>query len=518
MRLSLHIAIFLFLLSASVLRGQDASLQDGYHVFRYPNGVISSEGTIRNGKPDGYWRSYYVTGVMKSEGKRTSFMLDSIWVFYDQAGDTLEKISYLYGRKNGFYLKYQKDSYHGLYIFSRELYAGDRKEGTAHLYFPDGSVKQTIPYNEGRKEGLSREFDQNGKVITLLEYRNDFLVSRQVINRVDNRGYRQGDWKEFHPNGTVSKEMTYRDDRLQGYYREFDTRGRLTLTMLYDGGNLIEGERDDNTGIEILNRYNDSGGLIYSGPFRNGEPVGVHREYDGAGTVINAIIYNDDGLKISEGIVNEAGVRTGRWNDFYPDGTLQAEGQYVDNRQSGTWRFYNRSGKVEQTGAFINGRADGTWRWYYDDGSLLREEEYFQGRRDGPYREYGRDGEVIVEGEYADGERNGEWKYSSGDYSEEGRYILGLMDGTWRSFYPDGKQRFRGNYVQGNPQGVHFYWYPSGKVMEERHYDRGLREKTWKKYSEEGLLDITITYRRDVETAINGIRITASEGDTRIIK
>lgn len=497
---------------------QEVDLKDGYQVFRYPNGSISSEGYIRNGKPDGYWKSYYVTGVLKSEGKRTSFLLDSIWIFYDQVGDTLEKISYLYGKKNGFYLKYGKDSFRGLYITSRELYAGDRKEGTAYLYFPDGNIKQTLPYVDGKKEGLSKEYDINGNIITLFEYRNDFLVSRQMVNRIDNKGLKQGDWKDFHSNGNVHREMTYRDDLLQGYYREYDARGRLTVTMLYDAGRLIEGQSDDNTEIEIINRYNDAGGLIYSGPYRNGVPVGIHREYDASGTISGSKIYSDEGIVVSEGIVNEAGNRTGKWTDFYHDGIVQAEGQYTENRQSGVWRFFDRSGKLEQTGSFINGRAEGLWRWFYNDGSLLREEEYYQGKRDGSYTEYSPYGDVIVSGSYADGERNGEWKYSSGDYSEQGKYILGLMDGLWQSFYPGGKQRFKGNYIQGNPNGNHVYYHPNGKIMEERYYDMGIRERNWKKYNEDGLLAITITYRRDTETAINGIKIRAAEGDVKIIK
>lgn len=515
-RILLLSCVFLaFLENAS---SQEQSLKDGYQVFRYPNGTVSSEGNIKNGKPDGYWKSYYVTGVMKSYGKWNNSNLDSIWVFFDQAGDTIEKISYLFGKKNGYNVRYQKDSFYGLFIYSRELYAGDRKEGTAFLYFPDGKPRQTIPYSAGKKEGLSKEFDTNGNVITLFEYRNDFLVSRQIINRTDQKGLKQGDWKEFHQNGNISREMTYRDDLLHGYYREYDIRGRITSIMLYENGRITEAAADDNTQIEIVNRYNDSGGLIYSGPYRNGSPVGIHREYDGNGNIISSKIYNDDGLLLSEGIVNEAGNRNGKWRDYYSDGTLQAEGQYADNRQSGTWRFYNRAGRVEQTGSFLNGRAEGLWRWYYDDGSLLREEEYFQGRRDGAYTEYSRDGRVIVTGEYADGEKNGEWKYSSGDYSEEGRYILGLMDGQWKSYYPDGKLRFRGNYQQGNAQGPHIYYFPDGKVMEERFYDTGLREKTWKRYGEDGLLAISITYRRDVETAINGIKIRAAEGDVKIIK
>ena len=95
-----HILISLMIVALSaVLDAQDVKLEDGYNVFRYPNGSISSEGYIKDGKPDGYWKSYYITGVLKSEGKRRNHLLDSIWVFYTQTGDTLEKLDYLYGKK-----------------------------------------------------------------------------------------------------------------------------------------------------------------------------------------------------------------------------------------------------------------------------------------------------------------------------------------------------------------------------------------------------------------------------------
>jgi hypothetical protein len=90
--------LFVFLRTTGYAQDKEA-LKDGYQIFKYPNGTVSSEGLIKNGKPEGFWKSYYVTGVKKSEGKRTNFMLDSIWLFYDQAGDTTEKINYLYGKK-----------------------------------------------------------------------------------------------------------------------------------------------------------------------------------------------------------------------------------------------------------------------------------------------------------------------------------------------------------------------------------------------------------------------------------
>jgi antitoxin component YwqK of YwqJK toxin-antitoxin module len=508
-----------FILAGFISFGQTGNtIQDGYQIFRYPNGTVSSEGLFKNGKPDGYWKSYYVTGLKKSEGKYSSFQLDSIWVFFDQAGDTVEKINYLFGKRNGYCYKYRKDLSEGIYIYSRELYAGDKKEGTAFFYYPDGKIQQTISYNDGKKEGLSKEFDKNGTVITQLEYNNDFLISRERINRVDVKGLKQGVWKEFYPAGGVKSEKNFRDDQLHGYYKEKDARGVLVLTMLYDNGSIVKSEVEDEPDIEIENKYDQNNRLIYSGPYRNKIPVGVHREFGADGKVTNAYVYNDNGLLLSEGIVDEGGKFNGKWKDLYPDGTTLAEGQYSDSRRTGVWKFYTASGKLEQTGSFNNGRPDGLWKWYYENGTLLREEEYFQGQRDGVYTEYSPAGDIIAQGGYTDGEKNGAWKYKSGDNTEEGNYIIGLRDGLWKSYYSDGKIRFKGNYMQGNPDGQLTYYYENGRPREEQFYRMGIKQKTWKKYDEEGVPVLTITYKDDAEVSINGVKINLPESDVKLIK
>ncbi|MFN2380004.1 MAG: toxin-antitoxin system YwqK family antitoxin [Bacteroidales bacterium] len=497
---------------------QNIDLKDGYHVFNYPNGAISSEGTIRDGKPDGYWKSYYVTGVLKSEGNRRNFLLDSVWVFYTQTGDTLEKIDYVLGRKSGYYIKYKRDNVFGLYIWSRELYAGDRREGIGRQYFPDGGLMLTIPYSNGKKEGLSREYDRNGRIITLYEYRNDFLTARRRINRYDGDGLKQGEWVEFYPGGTVKSEVTYRNDMMHGYYKEYDSRGILTLTMLYDNGVIVEESVDDDPDIEVVNRYDNNGNLIFSGPYREGIPVGVHREYDGKGNVISSFIFNDKGVKVSEGIVDEEGNRQGEWKNLFPDGGVKETGSYSANRRSGLWRFFNEKGETVQLGSYRNGREDGRWVWYYDDGSVLREEEYFQGKRDGSFAEYARDGSLISSGSYTDGERNGPWVYTVGDHREEGSYIMGLRDGEWKYFDTEGNLLYRGKYLQGNPDGYHFYYRDNGRVAEEQYYSSGIREKTWKKYDTEGNVFMTIAYKNDIEVRINGVRINLPDSGVRLIR
>jgi antitoxin component YwqK of YwqJK toxin-antitoxin module len=513
------VILIFFIITCKISSSQESeNLKDGYQIFKYPNGAVSSEGLIKNGKPEGFWKSYYVTGIKKSEGKRTNFLLDSIWLFYDQAGDTTEKINWLYGKKNGWYYKYNKDPSHGVYIWSKELFAADRKEGTAFNYYPDGKVLQTFTYNAGKKEGLSKEYDKDGNIITLLEYTNDFLVSRDRINRTDKNGLKQGDWKEFYQNGRIKTEKSYKDDLVHGYYKEYDIHGKLVLTMLYENGAIVKSRVEDEPDIEIVNKHDEDGKLIYSGPFRNKIPVGVHREYGKDGKVTNAFIYNDNGLLLSEGIVDEAGNRNGKWKDLFSDGKVQAEGQFTDNRRTGQWKFYNISEKVEQTGSYNNNRPDGLWNWYYDSGALRKEEEYFQGQRDGRSTEYSESGDIIAQGQYSDGEKNGPWKYKTGDITEEGKYITGLKDGLWKTSYINGKLKFKGNFVQGNPDGLQTFYYENGKIKEEQYFQMSIRQKTWKKFTEDGTTFLVISYKDDVEVSINGVRIKLPESDTKLIK
>ena len=58
----LKILFFIFCLFTTVA-GHQALGQDNDSlkpaVYYFENGKVSSEGTLRNGKPDGYWKSYH---------------------------------------------------------------------------------------------------------------------------------------------------------------------------------------------------------------------------------------------------------------------------------------------------------------------------------------------------------------------------------------------------------------------------------------------------------------------------
>lgn len=514
---------WLFIVScASIYAQTEETLKDGYTYFYYPNRQVSSEGIIRNGKPDGYWKTYYVTGIIKSEGKRNNFLLDSIWSFYDVTGDTIEKISYMYGKKNGYYYKYdfknaEITSFNGN-IVSKELYINDKKEGQSFYYYENGKIHNVINYVNGKMQGLAKEYSKNGEIITLLEYHNGYLVNRERVNRTDTSGLKQGIWKEFYDDGKIKTEKNFKDDQLHGFHKEYDSKGNLTIAIRYNNGRILEDNVAEEQNVEIRNEYDESGNILKSGPYRRNTPIGVHREFSSTGEIIGSKIYDDFGRVISIGIVNEKGERIGEWENYYISGKMKSKGIYVNNNREGKWDYYFENGNIEQTGNFRNGLENGTWKWYYISGNLKREEEYFSGKEDGISTEYSEDGDVIAQGDYLEGEKEGKWLYTAGDYIEEGRYVVGLREGVWKHFYLTGEIKYQGAYLQGNPNKKHKLFWENGVLKEERYYDMGIKERTWKKYNDEGLLLMSISYKNDVEFRINGVRVNLPESDVKLIK
>jgi antitoxin component YwqK of YwqJK toxin-antitoxin module len=522
MKLTKYIIIFSLLSIYIGTNAQQDTIKDGYNIFYYRIGKISSEGMMKNGKPDGYWKTYYMTGVLKSEGNRKNHLLDSTWIFYNNVGDTVKKINYILGKKTGYMLSYNTDRNADLEyignIVSRELYINDKKEGTSYYFYKNGKLKSKVDYRNNQSNGIALEYDESGKIITILNYNKGTLVEREKINRIDENGLKQGTWKDFYSDNKVKREANYTNNILDGLYKEYDESGNLTLLLRYRDGKIIEDDNIDAEDIDIRNEYDNDGNLTYSGAFRNTKPIGIHRRYDINGNVINSYIYNDKGLRISEGIVDKEGNKIGQWKNYYNTGELKSTGKYQNNLQEGKWTFYFRDGRIEQEGEFKNGLISGKWAWYYEDGKVEREEEFYNGKEEGFIVEYDEFGEIITKGEYFDGEKEGEWYYKAGDHTEIGSYVAGLRDGKWKYFYDNDQLEYEGNYIQGNPDGKHKYYHENGLLKEEQYFAMGIKEKHWKKYDKYGNLLITISYEDNREVRINGVKIELPDNKVKLIK
>lgn len=486
------------------------TLDKGYTKYYYPDGEIISEGIIKNGKPNGYWKTYYQNKIIKSEGNRINYKLEGLWIFYDNEGDTLEKINYHNDKKNGYDYKFLYKDIDGKkngILKSKELYVKDKKENKSYYYNGDGTLYQIVNYKNGFKNGLTREFDKNGKLISVFIFKNGILVKKENINRLDRNGKKQGIWREYYTNDRIKKEAFYLNDKLHGYYKEWNIRGQLIKNIKYFNGVVVKEDAEKRKKLKIKNQFYDSGKLKSKGSFRDTLPVGIHRIYNEEGKVIKSNIYDDFGNLISKGIVDEEGIYHGKFINYYLSGEKKSEGNYLNGKKDGKWIFYYKSGETEQQGYFRKDKIDGEWTWYFKNGNIKRQEHYIDGKEDGLCIEYSENAEILEKGEYVDGLKEGEWINNVGEHIEKGNYKFGLREDKWQYFYEDGKIKFEGNFLQGNEDGKHKWYYRNGKLKEERYYIFGSREKIWKYYNADGSLFMSVTYRNDKEIRINGKKI-----------
>lgn len=483
---------------------------NGMNTFYYPNGKISSEGPMNNGKPDGYWKTYFENGKIKSEGNRKNYQLDSTWKFYNDEGVLVLEYYYKNGKKNGLRKNYDAKE---KFLLSEESYLDDVKQELTKYYYKNGAVKKTVPFKEGREEGEGYEYDTTGTIITIIDFKAGFMKKIEKINRQNKEGLKEGMWKEFYPNMVLKNECTYMEGKRNGYLKEYNIKGELLNTTKYVDDKIIE-NAPELAKLDLKSTYYSDGTVQSTGTFKNGVPEGTFREFSEDGKVTSAKIYKD-GNVIAEGVYDNANKEQGPWKEYHQNGQMKSQGEYKDGRRVGEWSFFHSNGKPEQKGKYDKkGRAQGVWKWYYESGHLLRDENYLNGVQDGMMTEYSDSGQVITKGQYIDGQKEGEWVYELGDYKEVGNYKADRRDGIWKHYYtPGGKLRFAGNFIDGNPDGKHVFYYRNGKRQEEGKYVVGRKEGNWEYFSDDGTKFLTILFKDDVEIKYDGVKLRPTQAE-----
>lgn len=498
---SLIILAFLLFFSVGGVIGQQLELSR----FTYENGNVSSEGYMLNGKPESYWKTYYEDGVLKSEGNRLNHQLDSVWSFYDPKGNITQKIGYTEGKKNGLRSIYSENGN----VLIEEYFRNDVLVGTTKKYHPSGKLMETVPLDtlgKGKEHGLGYEYDEeDGRIISVIEYRNGYVASRERINRKDKFNQKQGLWKEFYGSMALRQEGRYKNDKKNGYFKTYAEDGNLIETLKYEDGILIP-DPIELSKLDIKREYHPNAQVKSVGSYNKGVKEGVHREFTLTGEVSGAKIYSG-GKVIGEGIVDAEGRRQGPWKEYYETGELRSEGGYKDGAREGDWVFYYQNGKEEQRGTYHKGKADGTWKWTYPNGQTWREEVFYDGLEEGLAIEYSDSGKVVAQGNYLSGEREGEWLIDLGDEREEGTYVAGQRNGVWKHYFPNGKLKFEGKFEQGVENGKHTYFYEKGQIKEVGSYKFGQKEGDWVRYNEEGIQVGIHTYKLGELLKVDGEKV-----------
>ncbi len=499
-----YIVIILLLSLPFLSKTQDTAT---YTRFYYENGVVSSEGFLKNGKPDGYWKTYNEKSILISEGNRKNFELDSVWKFYNETAKLTMEINYLKGKKNGLRKSFlEKETI-------LENFKEDVKQGLTTYYYPNGKMMRLIPFDNGLEHGIAKEFDEDSTIISITEYRRGMVIMREKINRKDKNGLKQGLWKTFWDNDKTKSECNYINDKKNGFFKTFSREGNLLLIEKF-----INDEKQIDVpelrNLEVRTDYYPDGKVKIVASYDNGVAEGVRREYNKEGNIEQSYILKK-GVIIGKGIVDENGLKQGPWSEFYDNGAKKGDGKYKDNKKIGYWKFYFKNGNIEQEGMYNSkGNAEGEWKWYFVKGNELLVQNFQDGIEEGPMIEYDDTGKVVTKGEYIEGQETGMWYYNINNCVLEGKYIDGKRDGLWKEYYGDGILKFSGSYIEDNPNGKHSYYWDNGKIEENGNYVMGKREGEWLKYEYEGNLFLKTYYRNGRELKYDGVSIDPKiEGD-----
>ncbi len=137
------------------------------------SGSISLEGTVLDGKRSGAWTEYHPNGLVKTITSYVNGMREGLQVELSTNGQ-LEKRS-----------MFHKDQLHGPYreyryntVKEERFYNEGKLEGTTKVYYDNGKIMEEGAYRNGTRDGISRWYDQEGNVTIEYEYKNGELVKK----------------------------------------------------------------------------------------------------------------------------------------------------------------------------------------------------------------------------------------------------------------------------------------------------------------------------------------------------
>jgi len=475
----------------SSLLGESGWCQSKFVQYFFESGKVSSEGWMVDGKPDLEWKSYYESGGIKSIGKRKNGELDSIWEFYTDKGLREKMTTYKKGLRNGLEISYDVKGRKS----SEINFESGIRNGEAKYFYATGEVRQILKFKENKEEGRSLEYAEDGRIITEYTYRSGFVYAEERINRYDKENQKTGVWKTFFANGRVQEEGIWQQGKKHGIFKYYDETGKFLSIERYEWGVLMVDDQATQL-PDIKREYYSDGTLASEGTMMGGKKQGNFRLYDKDGREVDGelydkdklmargridslgrregewIFYYDTGEKRSEGRY-ERGMKQGPWKFYYKNGKPEQEGNYKDDLAYGSWKWYYLSGLLHRDEFYKKGKEDGTCVEYDTVGVVLNQGEYIEGYKTGVWKLWVNDHRE--EGEFVDGERNGIWLWylDSGQKVFEGKFENGIAVERHRKWHPNGNIMEAGKYEAGERNGKWQYYNELGMLDLELEYDAG---------------------------------------------
>lgn len=253
------------------------------------------------------------------------------------------------------------DGYHSEYILA------DFKDGMyngKYQHFRRGKIAEESSYKDGLLDGNFKRYHYDGVTVQ---------SERKYIN-----GKVDGISKTYFQNGKVETEKQYTLGVDNGYDRRYNSEGKLTMDQYYKDG------KPDGTWIEHLS--GNVGDMTRIKNYKNGLAEGEWSEVWVDGTPRNKGNYKE-------------GKKDGVWISYRKNGQPEKYTTYKNDQKNGEEIIYFTDGKPEKSINYLNDKRDGKTRvYFFDSGKLKSEHTYKAGKENGEYKLFNQDGTLIESG------------------------------------------------------------------------------------------------------------------------
>lgn len=193
---------------------KDAKGKQGVWRKYYRTDTLCSETQFLNDKVVGNSRTWYESGKIKAvvkfnkagRGEATSYFesgkvmargiykgqkKDSTWIYYHEKVDTISAI---------------------------EKYSNGVPDGEWKVFYESGKTAHEMSYKKGKKEGVVKEYNDDGRLIFEITYVNGVENGLSILYYTSGKlrekgayknGERDGKWINYNEDGTVAEEKIF---------------------------------------------------------------------------------------------------------------------------------------------------------------------------------------------------------------------------------------------------------------------------------------------------------------------
>jgi antitoxin component YwqK of YwqJK toxin-antitoxin module len=188
---------------------------------KYESGAVQFEYSYQGGKLHGLTKELYETGEIKTEDRYKVGKLIAKKEFR-RDGNVEYDMTYEDGKKKELKMKYYPTGE----LFREHTLINGRRHGVEYDYYQDSQTKAERNYVNGKKEGSAKGFHNNGKVQGDWIFENGEPVFATIF-------YRGGEKWLVH-------SVFNKKGQLDGVSKEYDKQGRLMAVRYYENNDMVK--------------------------------------------------------------------------------------------------------------------------------------------------------------------------------------------------------------------------------------------------------------------------------------